>query len=108
MRTISKAIDELKNNLKNSAKIITTDFYKKCQEVADNISERIDKLQEHAKDTKDRSVASIQEEYNVLKEHMKKLQKATDDKTNEYQKIMVKKLEELSKKIEEYNNKHKN
>ncbi|WP_341789584.1 hypothetical protein [Rickettsia endosymbiont of Polydrusus tereticollis] len=108
MKTIGKAIEELQNTLKDSAKIIAAEFNKKCHDVADNLSSKIDELKKHAKDNKDRSLESIQKQYDGIKENMKEYHKATGKKAEEYNKALVKKLSELSKKIEDYNNKHKN
>ncbi|KJV81961.1 hypothetical protein RHORCCE3_1160 [Rickettsia hoogstraalii str. RCCE3] len=41
MRTIGEALEELHKNLKDSAKIITADFNKKCHEVADKLSVKL-------------------------------------------------------------------
>ncbi|WP_197407937.1 hypothetical protein [Rickettsia rhipicephali] len=46
MRTISEALEALHKNLKDSAKIITVDFNKKCHEVADKLSVKINDLEE--------------------------------------------------------------
>ncbi|WP_253308504.1 MULTISPECIES: apolipoprotein A1/A4/E family protein [unclassified Rickettsia] len=108
MKTIGKAIEELQNTLKDSAKIIAAEFNKKCHDIADNLSSKIDELKKHAKDNKDRSLESIQKQYDGIKENMTEYQKATGKKAEEYHKVLVKKLSELSKKIEDYNNKHKN
>ncbi|APZ30399.1 MAG: hypothetical protein AB8U88_06195 [Rickettsia conorii subsp. raoultii] len=59
MRTISEALGELHKNLKDSTKIITVDFNKKCYEVADKLSVKINDLEEYAKDSKDHSLETI-------------------------------------------------
>ncbi|MCZ6903499.1 MAG: hypothetical protein O7C58_05640 [Rickettsia endosymbiont of Ixodes persulcatus] len=45
MRTIGEALEELHNNLRGSAKIIIADFNKKCHEVADKLSVKINDLE---------------------------------------------------------------
>ncbi|BBJ32126.1 hypothetical protein RAS_12350 [Rickettsia asiatica] len=50
MRTIGEALEELHNNLKGSAKIITANFNKKCHEVADKLSVKINDLEKYAKE----------------------------------------------------------
>jgi len=107
MRTISEALEELHNNLKDSAKMIAAEFNKKCQEVAGKLSGKIDDLEKYAKDSKGHSLETIKEQYKNLTETMKDYQKISDDKVEEYRKNLVKKLDDLSKKIEQYNDKHK-
>jgi phage-related minor tail protein len=107
MKTISEAIEELHSNLKDSAKIIATEFNKKCHEVADKLSIKLDELSKYAEDSKDQSLGALKEQYENLKETMKDYQKVGDDKAEEYRKNLVEKLDDLSKKIEQYNNKHK-
>ncbi|HJD55400.1 MAG TPA: hypothetical protein LFW21_01865 [Rickettsia endosymbiont of Pyrocoelia pectoralis] len=106
MRTISEAIEELQKNLKDSAKIIATEFNNKCHETADKLSIKIDELEEYAKDSKDYSLETIKEQYHNLTETMRDYQKAGDEKAEDYREALVNKLDELSKKIEQYNNKH--
>ncbi|MGX6960143.1 MAG: hypothetical protein ACIPMY_02640 [Rickettsia endosymbiont of Pentastiridius leporinus] len=107
MRTIGEAIEELQKNLKDFARIITTEFNEKCHETADKLSSKIDELEKYAKDSKDHSLETIKEQYKNLTETMQDYQKAGDEKVEEYRENLVKKLDELSKKIEQYNNKHK-
>ncbi|WP_040256261.1 hypothetical protein [Rickettsia hoogstraalii] len=104
MRTIGEALEELHKNLKDSAKIITADFNKKCHEVADKLSVKINDLEEYAKD---HSLETIKEQYKNLTKELLDYQKIKDDKVEEYRKTLVKKLDDLSKKIEQYNNKYK-
>ncbi|MEY4463725.1 MAG: hypothetical protein RLZZ81_696 [Pseudomonadota bacterium] len=107
MRTITEALEALHKNLKNSAEIITIDFNKKCHEVADKLSVKINDLEKYAKDSKDHSLETIKEQYKNLTEDLQDYQKIKDNKVEEYRQTLVKKLDDLSKKIEEYNNKHK-
>ena len=107
MRTKAEALEELHKNLKNSAEIITADFNKKCHEVADKLSVKINDLEKYAKDSKDHSLETIKEQYKNLTDNMQDYQKIKDDKVEEYRQTLVKKLDDLSNKIEQYNNKHK-
>ncbi|WP_218459846.1 hypothetical protein [Rickettsia sp. TH2014] len=107
MRTIGEALEELHKNLKNSAEIITVDFNKKCHEVVDKLSIKINDLEKYAKDSKDHSLETIKEQYKNLTKELQDYQKIKDDKVEEYRQTLVKKLDDLSKKIEQYNNKHK-
>ncbi|KJW03409.1 trimeric coiled-coil oligomerization domain of matrilin family protein [Rickettsia endosymbiont of Ixodes pacificus] len=107
MRTIGEALEELHNNLKGSVKIITADFNKKCHEVADKLSVKINDLEKYVKDSKDHSLETIKEQYKNLTKELQDYQKIKDDKVEEYRQTLVKKLDDLSKKIEQYNNKHK-
>ncbi|HJD59135.1 MAG TPA: hypothetical protein LFW20_00405 [Rickettsia endosymbiont of Omalisus fontisbellaquei] len=107
MRTISEALEELHKNLKDSAKIITSDFNKKCHEAADKLSVKINDLEKYAKDSKDQSLETIKEQHKNLTDSMQDYQKIKDDKVEEYRQTLVTKLDDLSKKIEQYNNKHK-
>lgn len=106
MKTISEAIEALQKNLKDSAKIIATEFNSKCHETADKLALKIEELEEYAKDNKDQSLETIKEQYKNLTETMQNYQEAGDEKVEEYRKTLVNKLDELSKKIEQYNNKH--
>ncbi|AFC70197.1 hypothetical protein A3305_01210 [Rickettsia amblyommatis] len=107
MRTVSEALEELHQNLKDSAKIITVDFNKTGHEVADKLSVKINDLEEYAKDSKDHSLETIKEQYKNLTKELQDYQKIKDDKVEEYRQTLVKKLDDLSKKVEQYNNKHK-
>lgn len=88
MGTIGKAVEELHNQLKNSAKIIATEFNEKCHEVAGKLSTKIDDLEKYAKDSKDHSLETIKEQYESLKETMQDYQQVGDDKVEEYRKIL--------------------
>ncbi|MFP3121060.1 hypothetical protein GCO76_06775 [Rickettsia sp. R2] len=107
MRTISVALEELHKNLKDSAKIIAVDFNKKCHEVEDKLSVKINDLEEYAKDSKDHSLETVKAQYKNLTKELQDYQKIKDDKVEGYRQTLVKKLDDLSKKVEQYNNKHK-
>jgi len=107
MRTISEALEELQSNLKDSAKIIAAEFNKKCHDVADGLSAKIDDLEKYARDSKDQSLEAIKDQYDSLTKEMQNYQEVGDDKVEEYRQNLVKKLDDLSEKIEAYNNKHK-
>ncbi|WP_341787507.1 hypothetical protein [Rickettsia endosymbiont of Cantharis rufa] len=92
MRTITEALEELHKNLKNSAEIITVDFSKKCHEVADKLSIKINDLEKYAKDSKDHSLETIKEQYKNLTEDLQDYQKIKDDKVEEYRQTIVKNL----------------
>ncbi|CAK6508128.1 hypothetical protein [Rickettsia helvetica] len=79
MRTIGEALEELHNNLKGSAKIITANFNKKCHEVADKLSVKINDLEKYAKDSKDHSLETIKEQYKNLTQGLQDYQKIKDD-----------------------------
>ncbi|MCZ6901291.1 MAG: hypothetical protein O7C62_00370 [Rickettsia endosymbiont of Ixodes persulcatus] len=66
MRTIGEALEELHNNLRGSAKIIIADFNKKCHEVADKLSVKINDLEKYAKDSKDHSLEIIKEQFQKI------------------------------------------
>ncbi|MFP3011897.1 MAG: hypothetical protein ACEY3D_02695 [Rickettsia sp.] len=88
-------------------KLLLPTLNKKCHEVADKLSVKINDLEEYAKDSKDHSLETIKEQYKSLTKELQDYQKIKDDKVEEYRQTLVKKLDDLSKKIEQYNNKYK-
>lgn len=106
MKTITQAILELKDSLKDSTKITIEEFNHRISEVYSKLVVQFVLIEERAKDKKDEAIMLLHDKYHSVEKLMDDYKKLGADKLNIYSQNIVHKLSELNEKIEEYNKKH--
>ncbi|MGX6960142.1 MAG: hypothetical protein ACIPMY_02635 [Rickettsia endosymbiont of Pentastiridius leporinus] len=102
-KTINQNLEELKEHLKDLAKIGSDKFNQTLSDTYDQMSKTVAEIKENAKDQKDKGSEKLQQTLDNISAKIEEYKKAGNKQQEKMRQVIIDKLEDLNKNIDEHN-----